>query len=78
MAAATGAFNGRWSPRSPYVTHRDMQAAQFLATALAALGFVAATAASLHALLHKRRPQSAFGWIALSFTLPLVGALLYY
>jgi cardiolipin synthase len=49
-----------------------------LATALAALGFVAAAAASLHALLHKRRPQSAFGWIALCFTLPLAGALLYY
>ncbi|HEY3516414.1 MAG TPA: phospholipase D-like domain-containing protein [Gammaproteobacteria bacterium] len=55
-----------------------MQPGQFLATALAAIGFVAAAAASLHALLHKRRPQSAFGWIALCFTLPLAGALLYY
>jgi cardiolipin synthase len=55
-----------------------MQAGQLLATAFAAIGFVAATLASLHALLHKRRPQSAFGWIAVCFTLPLVGALLYY
>ena len=55
-----------------------MQAGQLLATAFAAIGFAAATTASLHALLHKRRPQSAFGWIALCFTLPLAGALLYY
>jgi cardiolipin synthase len=55
-----------------------MQPGQFLATAFAAIGFVAAAFASLHALLHKRRPQSAFGWIALCFTLPLVGPLLYY
>jgi cardiolipin synthase len=57
---------------------RAMQAGQLLATALAAIGFVAAAAASLHALLHKRRPQSAFGWIAVCLTLPLGGALLYY
>ena len=55
-----------------------MQAGQLLATAFAAIGFAAAASASLHALLHKRRPQSAFGWIALCFTLPLAGALLYY
>jgi cardiolipin synthase len=55
-----------------------MQAGQFLATALAALGFAAAAFASLHALLHKRRPQSAFGWIAVCFAVPLAGALLYY
>ena len=55
-----------------------MQAGQFLATALAAIGFVAAAFASLHALLNKRRPQSAFGWIAICLTLPLLGALLYY
>ncbi len=34
--------------------------------------------ASAHALLHKRRPQSAFGWIAVCFTLPFLGPLLYY
>ena len=55
-----------------------MQAGQVLATALAAIGFVAAAFASLHALLNKRRPQSAFGWIAICLTLPLLGALLYY
>ncbi len=55
-----------------------MQAGQLLATAIAVIGFVATTFASLHALLHKRRPQSAFGWIAVCFTLPLAGALLYY
>ena len=48
-----------------------MQAGQFLATAFAVLGFAAAAAASLHALLYKRRPQSAFAWIAVCLTLPL-------
>jgi cardiolipin synthase len=55
-----------------------MQAGHLLATALAAIGFAAATVASLHALLFKRRPQSAFAWIAVCFTLPLFGALLYF
>jgi len=55
-----------------------MQANQFLATILTGIGFVAAAFASLHALLHKRRPQSAFGWIAVSLSLPLAGPLLYY
>lgn len=55
-----------------------MQASQFLATALAAIGFAGAIAASLHVLLNKRRPQAAFGWIAVCFALPIAGALLYY
>jgi cardiolipin synthase len=55
-----------------------MQVGQVSATALAILSFVAAAIASLHALLNKRRPQSAFGWIAVCLTLPLAGALLYY
>jgi cardiolipin synthase len=55
-----------------------MQAGQLLATAFAAIGFAAAAVASLHALHYKRRPQSAFAWIAVCFTLPLLGALLYY
>ncbi len=55
-----------------------MQVGQVLATAFAVLGFTAAAAASLHALLFKRRPQSAFAWIAVCLTLPLLGALLYY
>jgi len=67
-----------WPSFGAYVTHRGMQAGHVLATALAAIGFVAAAFASLHALLNKRRPQSAFGWIAICLTLPLLGALLYY
>jgi cardiolipin synthase A/B len=55
-----------------------MQVGQVLATAFAALGFAAAAAASVHALHFKRRPQSAFAWIAVCLTLPLLGALLYY
>ncbi|HUL83171.1 MAG TPA: phospholipase D-like domain-containing protein [Gammaproteobacteria bacterium] len=55
-----------------------MQAMGVVGTAAAAVGFIAAVAASTHALLYKRRPQSAFGWIALCFSLPLAGALLYY
>ena len=55
-----------------------MQAGHLLATAFAAIGFAAATVASLHALHFKRRPQSAFAWIAVCLTLPLLGALLYY
>ena len=55
-----------------------MQIGHILGTLFAAVGFVAATLASTHALLYKRRPQSAFGWIAVCYTLPLVGALLYY
>lgn len=46
-----------------------------LLTAVAtALGLVAA----LHALLNKRRPQSALAWIAVSLALPFVGPILYY
>jgi len=55
-----------------------MQAGQLLAMAITAIGFVAAASASLHALLNKRRPQSAFGWIAVCLAVPLAGALLYY
>jgi cardiolipin synthase len=55
-----------------------MAAYQSFATLVAALGLFTATVASIHALLYKRRPQSAFGWIAVCFTLPLLGALLYY
>jgi cardiolipin synthase len=55
-----------------------MQAGQLLATAFAAIGAAAAILASLHALLYKRRPQSAFAWIAVCWTVPLLGALLYY
>ncbi len=55
-----------------------MEVSYVVGTVFAAFGFVAALTASIHALLYKRRPQSAFGWIAVCFTLPLAGALLYY
>lgn len=55
-----------------------MQMSHLVGTLFAAVGFVAATAAAAHALLNKRRPQSAFGWIAVCFSLPFAGALLYY
>jgi cardiolipin synthase len=47
-------------------------------TLLAFLGLVLGVVAAGHALLYKRKPQSAFGWIALCLTLPYAGALLYY
>jgi cardiolipin synthase A/B len=34
--------------------------------------------ASVHALLYKRRPRAAFGWIAVCLTFPLAGAALYF
>lgn len=42
------------------------------------LGLAIGAFAAGHALLNKRRPQSAFGWIAVCFTLPYLGPLLYY
>jgi cardiolipin synthase A/B len=49
---------------------------------LAVVGAVVAgllgIAASTHALLYKRRPRAAFGWIAVCLTFPLAGALLYF
>jgi len=44
------------------------------------LGAVAliATAAALHALLYKREPSAAFGWIAVCLLFPLIGPVLYY
>ncbi len=38
----------------------------------------AGLAAAWHALLYKRDPRAAFGWIGVSLLFPLVGALLYY
>ncbi len=49
-----------------------------LELALTLIAAAVATLASAHALLHKRRPQSAFGWIAVCYTLPFLGPLLYY
>jgi hypothetical protein len=55
-----------------------MQATPLVGTIFAALGLLWSSVAIGHALLHKRRPQSAFGWIAVCFTLPFAGPLLYY
>ena len=55
-----------------------MLTSQIVQTAIATLGFAAAATAAIHAVLYKRRPQSAFGWIAVCFSLPFAGALLYY
>jgi cardiolipin synthase len=55
-----------------------MQTAQLAGAALAALGVLVSLATATHALLFKRRPQSAFAWIAIAFTLPFAGALLYW
>ncbi|HEX6998063.1 MAG TPA: phospholipase D-like domain-containing protein [Gammaproteobacteria bacterium] len=55
-----------------------MQTPQLIGTAVAALGLALGLAASIHALLYKRLPQSAFGWIAVCMSLPFAGALLYY
>jgi cardiolipin synthase A/B len=51
------------------------ETAAFLFAAVAGLLGVAA---SIHALLYKRRPRAAFGWIAVCLTFPLAGAALYY
>ena len=50
----------------------------FLQTSLAFLSVALGLAAAGHALLHKSKPQSAFGWIVLCLILPVAGALLYY
>jgi cardiolipin synthase len=39
---------------------------------------VSSVAAALHALLSKREPRAALGWIGVSLALPLVGPLLYF
>ncbi len=51
-----------------------MSASVFLDALAMLLGVVAAG----HALLYKRRPQSAFGWIAVCMLVPFAGALLYW
>lgn len=39
---------------------------------------LAASVAASHALLNKRDPRAAWGWILASILMPLVGPLLYY
>ncbi len=53
-------------------------AADSLTLALALLAGAPGVLASGHALLNKRRPRSAFGWIAVCLMFPLAGALLYF
>lgn len=45
---------------------------------LVALHFSLAVTSAGHALLYKRDPRAALGWIAVSFAYPLVGPVLYY
>lgn len=45
---------------------------------LIALNILMAFAAAGHALLNKRDPRAALGWIAVSLMFPLVGPILYF
>jgi cardiolipin synthase len=45
---------------------------------LVAVYMVAAVGTAAHALLHKRDPRAAWGWIAVCWLFPLAGAALYY
>lgn len=47
-------------------------------TLLALLGTALGLVSAGHALLFKRRPQAAFGWIAVCLMIPFAGALLYW
>ncbi|HXV76830.1 MAG TPA: cardiolipin synthase [Candidatus Polarisedimenticolaceae bacterium] len=49
-----------------------------LNTALAAAAFLVALVAAGHALLNKRDPRAALGWITVSLLFPLVGPVLYF
>lgn len=55
-----------------------MPGTPLIGTVVAALGFVLSTWAAAHAVLHKRKPQSAFAWIAIAIAVPFLGVLLYY
>jgi cardiolipin synthase A/B len=52
--------------------------ATVLGTAIAMLGGLFMVLAVGHALLHKRRPESAFGWIAVCVIFPFAGPMLYF
>ena len=47
---------------------------RWLVTAIVA---VAAISTALHALLHKRDPRAALGWVAVCLTFPVAGPILY-
>ena len=55
-----------------------LQNETWLALLFAGPGLLLSVLAAGHALLYKRRPQSALGWIAASFLMPYVGPLLYF
>jgi cardiolipin synthase A/B len=50
----------------------------YVSYALIVLYFGLAVGTAGHALLHKRDPRSAWGWIAVCWLFPLAGAVLYY
>ncbi|MBN2397120.1 MAG: PLDc N-terminal domain-containing protein, partial [Deltaproteobacteria bacterium] len=49
-----------------------------LDTLMAGLAIIVTTVSSVHALLSKRDPKAAIGWIAVCILLPFGGPLLYY
>jgi cardiolipin synthase len=49
-----------------------------LGTLVALLGLALSAWAAAHAVLHKRKPQSAIAWLAIAFAVPFLGVLLYY
>jgi len=51
---------------------------ELLKWVLAGIWLVAAAGAAGHALLNKRDPRAALGWIVVSVTIPLAGPLLYF
>lgn len=55
-----------------------MESTTLIGTIVAMAGLALGFFAAGHALLRKRRPQSAFGWIAVCLSVPFAGALLYY
>lgn len=57
----------------------DMQQIELnYAWVLLAVHTVLAVASAGHALLYKKDPRAALGWIAVSFAYPIIGPLLYY
>lgn len=56
----------------------DFMSEPWLQTTAVILYSMVALSAASHALLNKRDPRSAWGWIAVCWLFPLAGALLYY
>ena len=51
---------------------------ELLKWVLVGIWLVAAAGTAGHALLNKRDPRAALGWIVVSVTIPLAGPLLYF